>query len=476
VPRILAVGDEAWCATLSSALEAAGYEVASTQDALDAARIALRAPLSGIVTQLVLDGPSGLQLCRLLQTERAVAEVPFILMSAELGAGFKARAAGAAAHVHDLDGLLALLPTVVARPPAPAAFPVVDRAGLVRRLSEVLDQALLDGELAAEVRALATAAGLETMFDDLVALASQVLCYRWLALVVSGECPRFLLHADKEDTAAEGEARAALGVEDALACTRTERAVASAVMSAEPVEVPIFFGDSQVGQLAVALPIGHGREAKRAVGLVAYELGGPLQIQALLEQVRRQAATDTLTGMMNRRAFLDAAAREQARSTRHGYPFSVFVVDIDFFKYVNDTHGHPAGDAVLKALARTLSATSRAADISCRWGGEEFVVALPQTDGVGALLAAERFRLAIERMRVTLPSGVTLQLTASIGVATAASPWSIEPLLAAADAALYAAKLAGRNRVRLGPEKDLNPAAPPPPRSSATDRAASGGS
>jgi diguanylate cyclase (GGDEF)-like protein len=468
VPRILTVGDPDWSKAVASALEAAGYDVASTPSALEAAEIALLAPPSAIVTQLVLDGPSAPQLCRLLQAEPSMAEVPFILMSSELGAGFKARAAGAA-HVEDLDALLALLPTLVARRHSSAGVHV-DRAGMIRRLSEVLDQSLLDGELAAEVRALATAAGLDTMFDELVALASQVLCYRWLALVVHGESPRFLLHADNDDNAAEGDARAALGTEDALPCTKTGRAVATAVASGEHVEIPIFFGDAQVGQLAVALPLGHDREAKRAVGLVAYELGGPLQIQALLERVRRQAATDTLTGMMNRRAFLDVAAREQARSTRHGYPLSVLLVDVDFFKRVNDTHGHPAGDAVLQAVARTLTATSRAADVACRWGGEEFVIALPQTELGGAVLAAERFRAAIERMSVTLPNGIVVELTASIGAASAASPWTLEPLLASADAALYAAKLAGRNRVSVAPPKDVSPAAPPPPRPSASLR------
>ena len=459
--RILVVGTAAWRETLRAPLLAAGHEVLSSSDAFEAIAIALGTPTAAIITQSTLDGVSGLQLCRLVNAEQPFRGIPVVIVSSEgeAGAAFQARAAGAAAHVGDTAELLRVLPGILARPEPEPFRRRVGRDSLMRRLSLVLDRALRDGEIAADVRALATVDGLERMFEGLVDLAAQILPYTWLGLVVSGDAHTFLLHAAEDDAHAEREAREVLAVSVKMQLIGGRRAVPRPSSTAdgeqEAIEVPIFFGDCQVGQLAVMLPRSGDGDAKRSVGLIAYELGGPLKIMSLLEQVQRQAATDALTGLLNRRAFLDLVERERARSERYGAaPMSLLVIDIDHFKNVNDVHGHPAGDAVLRNVARAFADATRATDIVCRWGGEEFVIAIPHTNLEEALVAAERIRARIEATSHELPGGGTLHVTASIGVSAGVAAWSPEQLIAAADLGLYDAKTTGRNRVCAAPAEE----------------------
>ena len=109
----------------------------------------------------------------------------------------------------------------------------------------------------------------------------------------------------------------------------------------------------------------------------------------LIEDTRRLAATDMLTGLMNRRAFIEFMARERSRSDRHSFAISLLLLDVDHFKKINDTKGHAAGDAVLKGIAQVLLRIARQSDMVARWGGEEFVLALMQTSEAGARVAAE---------------------------------------------------------------------------------------
>jgi diguanylate cyclase (GGDEF)-like protein/PAS domain S-box-containing protein len=166
------------------------------------------------------------------------------------------------------------------------------------------------------------------------------------------------------------------------------------------------------------------------------------------ENLQREATTDFLTGLHNRRYFDAAAGHEVARAKRLGVPLSLVCFDIDFFKRVNDTHGHHAGDRVLVALARVAEQYSRVSDILARVGGEEFALLLPGTDADGALVVAEKLRQAVARIGVALEK-TTLSITCSFGVSVMTSEnGTLENLLARADEALYAAKASGRNCVR----------------------------
>jgi diguanylate cyclase (GGDEF)-like protein len=190
------------------------------------------------------------------------------------------------------------------------------------------------------------------------------------------------------------------------------------------------------------------------LSLLEGELGGPLQMTSLYEDARRLAKTDALTGLLNRRAFIEAVERERARSDRHAYPLSLLLLDVDHFKRINDEHGHAVGDTVLQGVARILESVARRSDFVARWGGEEFVLALPQTGEAGARVAAERVLRALANATHKAADCNPLQVTASIGVASCEAPWSIDALVAAADEAMYAAKARGRNRVESAPRTE----------------------
>jgi len=161
-------------------------------------------------------------------------------------------------------------------------------------------------------------------------------------------------------------------------------------------------------------------------------------------RLRIMSLTDALTGLGNRRALDTTLGREWARMERSGRPLAVLMADIDRFKAFNDTHGHQAGDSILKAVARGLEQPIRNCDQVFRFGGEEFVVVLPEATREGALLAAERIRNQVAAQHVG-----PLSVTVSVGVAVAPNPATPNPgaLIEAADHALFVAKAAGRNRV-----------------------------
>lgn len=156
------------------------------------------------------------------------------------------------------------------------------------------------------------------------------------------------------------------------------------------------------------------------------------------------AATDALSGLMNRRAFGERLGRELRRSQHDGKPVSLLMIDLDHFKQINDKHGHLVGDDVIRRVGRLLSVNTRAADAVARYGGEEFVMILPDMTLEQAGLIAERLRIQIQAM-AGLPDEV--RVTASIGIAARMNGDTIESLLRRSDEALYSSKRAGRNRV-----------------------------
>jgi diguanylate cyclase (GGDEF)-like protein len=167
--------------------------------------------------------------------------------------------------------------------------------------------------------------------------------------------------------------------------------------------------------------------------------------------VERQARADGLTGLANRRHCEDALGAELARALRFGGPLSIVLGDLDDFKSVNDEHGHPVGDTVLREFSRVLESSVRDVDVAGRWGGEEFLLVLTGTDARGAVRLAERVRNYLEGRTLLTPEGVPVRITASFGVAEYEGGWDVEELVAAADAALYEAKRSGKNRVRQAP-------------------------
>ncbi len=172
--------------------------------------------------------------------------------------------------------------------------------------------------------------------------------------------------------------------------------------------------------------------------------------------LRTAAGSDPLTGLANRRQFDQTAALVLATARRHGRPLAVVSLDCDHFKSINDRFGHDGGDLVLKALADLMRHTVRTEDLAARFGGEEFIILLPDTTEAAATVLAERLREGAERLTVRTPAG-PVSLTVSLGVAELGDGQGREHLLAAVDKALYRAKNAGRNRVERASEDPTPP-------------------
>lgn len=176
------------------------------------------------------------------------------------------------------------------------------------------------------------------------------------------------------------------------------------------------------------------------------ELSCPVIDEVLL--LREQVSADPLTGLYNRRYFREALEQELERTQRTQLSTALMMVDLDRFKSINDTWGHPAGDEVLKQTARLIRESTRKLDIQCRYGGEEFVIILPSTELMLAVQVAERLRENIASTRIQI-DGSELQISASIGLAlhSAQQPHSASSLIGRADHYLYQAKRQGRNQV-----------------------------
>ena len=219
------------------------------------------------------------------------------------------------------------------------------------------------------------------------------------------------------------------------------------------------FAASSVLVLAALAELAARRQVLVAVPLVSPLGAGFVLFTALLlprvaEQERRlftRATTDPLTGLLNRTAFEERALAELARAARTGRSLAVAMLDVDHFKTFNDRFGHLAGDAALTAVARAVARTVRGIDAAGRYGGEEFIVLLVEADAEASAHAVERIRAAVASLG---PPRIPLGVTISAGIAIHQGRFertSFESLVARADAALYAAKKAGRNRVILEP-------------------------
>ena len=462
-------------ALLGVRLRDEGHTVEEVALAAEAAEMALGNPPDAVVTDLWMPGISGLQLCRLLRAEPATAHVPVVLLTAsdDRRSRFWARNAGATAYVTktEIDRLTDVLGDLTSSPmtrPPPTLHPqVVTRGNVQERLSQLLDMSLFESTIAGEVRALSQKAeDLDQLFGDLAALASDIAGYRWLALTTdTAAAPhvkyktRLFIHThpDLKDSA-EREARDALDVapppdrrkpDEGDAFVIADKRAVDAEWSTPPILLPVRFGQVPMGQIALAPSRrGASHEDRRLIAMMANELGGPLRMAALVAEARRLASTDTLTGLLNRRAFVERIEKARAASEKQLFPISTLLLDVDHFKKVNDTLGHDAGDAVLQGVARVLVSIARKSDFVARWGGEEFVVCLTSTNQAGARIAAERVRRAIADAKYALPNGSEHRATASVGLASAENAdWNIHDLLGRSDKAMYSAKHRGRNRV-----------------------------
>lgn len=220
--------------------------------------------------------------------------------------------------------------------------------------------------------------------------------------------------------------------------------------------LPLILHDRALGTLILGAKrrAAFGDQVRPTLEVLASHLAVSLANARMVAKLEQMATTDGLTGLLNKRAMLEAATQKIAAAARFGRKLSVMIADIDFFKKVNDTYGHDVGDVVIKGLGEILKRQKRATDLVARFGGEEFVIVCEQTDDRGALLLAERIREELGKTTFHAAqhdSGGPFSVTCSIGVATFGAQdgekqdW--DSLFKSADEALYVSKRSGRNRV-----------------------------
>ena len=241
-----------------------------------------------------------------------------------------------------------------------------------------------------------------------------------------------------------------------------ERAARRALGEADPVLsaagdicFPMIVAGQPVGVLGVASEPQLTEHQRRVLTAAAALLAVSLKNAELFHEVHENSVRDSLTGCFNRKHALEVMDGELRRSRRSGLPLSLLMFDLDHFKRINDRHGHLCGDAVLASIGTRMNAVLRGSDLKCRWGGEEFLVLLPDTPMVGAKRVAETLRREIEEHPVRWNDQAVV-VTASVGL-TAIVPGEtdIKEIIGRADAALYGAKHSGRNCVRTAEQHEL---------------------
>ena len=223
------------------------------------------------------------------------------------------------------------------------------------------------------------------------------------------------------------------------------------------VDYPLMLEERLLGHLGVLSAGALSASQKKTVEVLIAGLLQPLRNALTYREAVNASARDPLTGVNNRGRFREVMDREVELSRRHGAPLSLIMLDVDRFKSINDTHGHVVGDIALKSIASCTLSCIRDSDILFRYGGEEFCIALANTNLTGARKLAERIRRALEIL-VVRASGTRLHVTASFGVATLAREDDVVHLVEKADQSLYRAKALGRNCIATHEDAQEPPA------------------
>jgi two-component system, cell cycle response regulator len=475
-PKVLIADDSALVLRMiEKMLAGAGYDVITARDGLEAIEKAVLEDVRLIILDVMMPRMTGYQACRLLKTDPATRDLPVVILTSRDQAGdrFWGLETGADYYItkdSEPHRILELVKNVLSTDPVdPRSRPAEGTSSnvdILSRVNDLLDRKLYEATILSEIgRVARNLVHFDETFTSVMGLVARVVDFTVgaMAFVEGDELDVVLMvhrHASREvieDAKAKLMDAVARERKGAALSRVQARLFAPATASGGPEEhalggfaaYPVVTNDRLVGLLAlggksiVRMP----PESAGFLGQVANQSYIVMENSRLFERVRNLSIRDGLTGLSNHRHILELLQEEFDRKGRDQEPFSVLMIDIDHFKRVNDEHGHPAGDAVLREVAAVIQGCLRTIDSVGRYGGEEFLVVLPRTPHDEAMQTAERVRSQVGA-HVFRAQEAGLRVTISVGVATASAPGThtTEAMIREADAALYRAKSAGRDR------------------------------
>lgn len=454
----------------------AGFLAVTAKDGLEAVEKAFTESVDLVVLDVGMPRMNGYQACRLLKSEEATRDVPVVILTSkdQEGDRFWGLETGADYYVtKDAEPrrIQELVKNVLGaeeqrRRPAARERPARS-SDVLSRVNQLLDRKLYEAIVLSEIGKVARSVPeLDETFTSVMGLVARVVDFTVGALAfVEGDEAELLIALQRPVApAVADEAKAKLleaiaaewkGAPLKQVRARTFQPKGGGSGQQEAAlggfrALPILTGGRLSGLLGVA---GKGvlrlsSEDQAFLEKVANQAHIVTENSRLVQRLKHLAGHDGLTELHNHRHTRELLQREYERFSRYAGGLSLLMIDVDHFKDVNDRHGHPAGDQVLREVARAIKDGVRTVDLVGRYGGEEFVAILPQTEAEEARLLAERLRSSVEG-RSFETHGAVVRVSVSIGVATCPSPSVASPddLIREADRALYRAKQAGRNRV-----------------------------
>ena len=475
VPRVLIADDSpVVLCMIEKMLAAAGYGVLTARDGLEAIEKAVADGVDLVIMDVMMPRMNGYQACRLLKTEPSTQAVPVVILTSKDQAGdrFWGLATGADYYItkdSEPQRILELVKNILSTDGRARPEPAKRTSGvdILSRVNELLDRKLYEATILSEIgRVARSLMQFDETFTSVMALVSRVVEFTVgaMAFVDEDDLEVEVLLNRRAAPAVVDEAKARL-LEAAQAARGGDPLVrVHARLHAPPgsgnsaeetalggfASFPVVTNGRLAGLLALTgRPVGRlSAETHAFLGQVANQAHIVMENSRLFERVKNLAIRDSLTDLFNHRHVMDLVQHEFERVGRYQEAFSLLMIDIDHFKRINDEHGHPAGDAVLREMAHLLRDTLRTVDSLGRYGGEEFAAVLPHTGAEEARQTAERIRHGVEGHAFHAGEH-EVRVTVSVGVATCPALDVDSPgaLVREADRALYQAKEQGRNRV-----------------------------
>lgn len=465
---------------VGSVLEQAGYEVITASNGVEAAEKAYTTCPDLILLDVMMPRMNGYQVCRLLKNEPLLRQVPVVILTSrdqprDRFWGYQTGADEYVTKGFDQERLLEVVRALLKQTERPVDEVACTMSGepvdILSRSNDLLDRKLFEATVINELGKLATVLqSYEQTVDEVLSLVHRLVDYNVAAIAVAHEdraemtlkvwspVMREYLEAFKRRLIDElrqylPPRRFAAGLETQLVYADGLGAPAETEGLPSQIEdflfVPIMAKGEVAGGLALTTPPGRQftKDDQQTLHLIATHAYLVIENAWLYEEVKKLSITDGLTKAFNRRYLEDRLEQEFRRSQRHKTFLTAVMMDIDHFKRINDTYGHQTGDDVLRKLIELCRQVTRSTDIIGRYGGEEFIVLLPETDLLGGKCVAERLRKLVESQTITTDKGA-LQITISLGICTVPAEHVETPqqFVKQADEALYRAKQTGRNR------------------------------